>query len=158
MVTKKENKQVFIRELSVRYKKRRVPKKTNHYIGKVANNPRVIANLFKDIQREAVEKCFVIHLNASKIIESFQLVSMGTLFEALVSPRDVFKGALLSNAAHIIFVHNHPSGNPKPSDADRLIVKKMEAVGEIISIEVVDHIIIGIDSYYSIKQDRASHF
>ncbi len=148
-MTAKENRSVYIREATVRYRKRRVPKKTYHCIGQDASCPDKVASLFRDIQKETVEKCFILHLNTQYIIESFQLVSIGTLRNGHLSPREVFQGALLANADRIICVHNHPSGNAKPSKEDKALTVALENAGEMIGIKLLDHIIIGRNSCYS---------
>lgn len=71
------------------------------------------------------------------------LVSVGTLDAALVAPREVFKAALLCNAARILAAHNHPSGDPVPSEQDRQVTRQLALAGQILGIEVVDHLVIG---------------
>jgi DNA repair protein RadC len=70
-------------------------------------------------------------------------VSIGTLDSAMVMPREVFKAALLANAARILAAHNHPSGDPEPSAEDRLVTARLKQAGEILGIELVDHLILG---------------
>ena len=71
------------------------------------------------------------------------IVSLGTLNSSLIHPREVFKSAILSNAAGIMLIHNHPSGKCDPSELDISITKKLEEAGAFLDIPVVDHIIIG---------------
>lgn len=80
------------------------------------------------------------------------VVSIGSLNSSIVHPREVFKAAILSNAASIILFHNHPSGDPTPSNEDINITNRLKECGKIIGIEVVDHIIIGNDNYCSLKE------
>ena len=126
-----------------------MPKKAYHCIGQAANRPDIVASLFKDLQMETVEKGYVLHLNANGIIESLQLVSLGMLGKTYLSPREVFQGALLANAALIICIHNHPSGNAKPSVEDKEVTEALKEAGGMIGIKFLDHVIIGKDSYYS---------
>lgn len=79
-------------------------------------------------------------------------ISIGTLDSNLVHPREVFKEAIQSLASSIILVHNHPSGNPEPSDADIEITKRITETGSIIGIDILDHIIIARDTFYSFKE------
>lgn len=80
-------------------------------------------------------------------------ITTGSLNSSIVHPRDVFQRAILHNAAAIILCHNHPSGNPQPSNNDKKITKKLIKAGEIIGIEVLDHIIIGDNCYLSMKEE-----
>ena len=80
-------------------------------------------------------------------------VSRGTVNQALVHPREVFKRAMLANAAGVIIAHNHPSGNTISSREDDALTKRMVEAGELLGIKVIDHLIIGDGSYFSYKQD-----
>ncbi|MDT1957564.1 JAB domain-containing protein [Carnobacterium divergens] len=71
---------------------------------------------------------------------------------SVAHPREIFRGAVRYAAARIIVAHNHPSGNPTPSDADFAFTKRMATCGELMGIELLDHIIIGSDSYISLKE------
>lgn len=148
----KEDRSVYIREASISYRKRRVPKRAYHCIGQAASTPTKVASIFKDIQKETVEKGFVLHLNSQNVIESFQLVSMGMIDRATLSPRDVFQGALLANAHRIICIHNHPSGNITPSKEDKEVTEALEDAGKMIGIKLLDHVIIGKNRCYSFNQ------
>jgi len=77
------------------------------------------------------------------------MVSQGSLDSSPVHPREVYKSALLASAASVIFVHSHPSGDPEPSISDREITRQLKEAGELLGIEVLDHVIIGQDEYYS---------
>lgn len=84
---------------------------------------------------------------------SISVVSIGSLNSSLVHPREVFKAAILSNAASIIVFHNHPSGNINPSSEDINVTNRLHEAGKIMGIELIDHIIIGSDdNYCSLKQ------
>ena len=81
------------------------------------------------------------------------IVSIGTLYSSLVHPREVFKTAILSNAASIILFHNHPSGDPEPSTEDTTITKRIKEAGTLMGIELLDHVIIGSEGrFYSMKE------
>lgn len=86
-------------------------------------------------------------------IQSIHEISVGTLDKALAHPREVFKAAILANAAAIILAHNHPSGYVEPSDDDILLTERLREAGDIIGIEVKDHLIIGSNSYYSFAEN-----
>jgi len=78
-------------------------------------------------------------------------IAIGSLDATVVHPREVFKEAIAALAASVILVHNHPSGNPEPSDDDLNLTKRMVQAGSLLGIEVLDHIIIGSEGYYSLK-------
>lgn len=78
-------------------------------------------------------------------------ISIGSLDATVVHPREVFKEAIAASAASVICVHNHPSGNPEPSNEDLNLTKRLVQVGNLLGIEVLDHIIIGAQGYYSLK-------
>lgn len=79
----------------------------------------------------------------------FNVVSVGTLTASLVHPREVFKAAILANAASIILVHNHPSGDPTPSEEDRALTRRLKQAGELVGIKILDHVVIGDGRFYS---------
>ena len=104
---------------------------------------------FFDPERE----CFVvIVLNTKLRVRGHHLVSTGTLNECVVHPRDVFRVAVLSAAYAVVFVHNHPSGEPQPSQADCSITKRLVAAAEILGISAIDHVIVGHQRHCSLKE------
>jgi DNA repair protein RadC len=91
----------------------------------------------------------VIYLNSqNQIIDTVDL-SQGTVNSSAVSPREIIEGAIRNDAVSIIFVHNHPSGNPQPSDSDRSLTRELVYAGRIMHLRILDHIIIGDDKYFS---------
>lgn len=111
-----------------------------------------VAEAFKDMESLDHEEFRVACLSTRNEIIGSHLVSKGTIDSSLVHPRDVFKCAILSNAKAIILLHNHPSGDSTPSPDDSYVTKKLQKAGEIMGIEVLDHIIIG-DVPYSYKDE-----
>ena len=89
---------------------------------------------------------------ASNLIQK-RTVFIGTLNHSIVHPREVFADAISDRAAGIIFVHNHPSGNVEPSKEDIAITQRLMEVGKIVGIEVIDHIIIGKNGYFSFQAE-----
>ena len=83
---------------------------------------------------------------------STTVVATGTLNSTIVEPRDVFREAMLGAAAAIVVFHNHPSGDPSPSPDDIALTRRLAAVGELIGIPVVDHIVLGDARYCSLKE------
>lgn len=119
---------------------------------KSLKNVEAIYNEMKFLQKKDREHFYVLHLNVKLNLIGKELISIGSLTAASVHPREVFKGAILSNSASIICVHNHPSGDPTPSNDDVSITDKLKKTGEVIGIPVLDHIIIGANSYISIME------
>ncbi len=98
---------------------------------------------------ELVEVFYVITLNATNDVTACQEVTRGLLNSSLCHPREVFRLAILRNAAAIILAHNHPSGNPTPSAEDRAITHQLVEAGRILDIPVADHVIVTPDKYFS---------
>lgn len=95
---------------------------------------------------------YLLCFNNKMILKGVFEISHGTVNSSLVGPREVFQKALLANTVSIIVIHNHPSGNPEPSQADIKITKRLEESGDIIGVQLLDHIIIGRPSYCSLKE------
>lgn len=104
------------------------------------------------VGEEAQEVFGVLILNIKNKIVAMHEISRGTLNSSMVHPREVFKPAVLHNAAAIICFHNHPSGDPEPSKEDIKITNRLIEAGKIIGIEIFDHIIVGDDRYVSLKE------
>ena len=94
----------------------------------------------------------MIHLKSNNGIAAFEIVSKGVLNSSLVTPREIFKSAILQNAASIILCHNHPSGNCEPSTEDIQITMKLVESGKLLGIPVHDHIVFGENSYISFAE------
>lgn len=105
----------------------------------------------EDADREKLIACCMDTKNQPICIN---IVSIGSLNSSIVHPREVFKVAILSNAASILIFHNHPSGNTEPSQEDINITKRLKEAGKLIGIELLDHIIIGSEGKYcSLKEN-----
>ena len=97
-------------------------------------------------------ECFVVLLlNTRRRIKGHQLVSTGTLDTILVHPREVFRAAVVSASASIVIMHNHPSGDPTPSEADIKVTRELTRAGQLLKIEVCDHVIIGNPRHTSLR-------
>lgn len=97
------------------------------------------------------EKLIVCCLDIKCQPTTVNVVSIGNLNSSIVHPREVFKVAILSNAASILLFHNHPSGDPTPSNEDMKITNRLHECGKMLGIGLVDHIIIGASNYVSLK-------
>jgi DNA repair protein RadC len=98
------------------------------------------------------EQFVCLHLDARNRINALEVVSVGSLNASLVHPRELFKAAILNNAASVILAHNHPSGDTTPSREDIELTRRMVQAGEIMGIEVLDHIIVGPEGFLSMKE------
>ena len=107
-----------------------------------------VAKTFDFLKAETQESFWALHLDAKNRPLCYQQVSVGSLTASIVHPREVFKTALLSSASSVLFVHNHPSGDPAPSREDHELTKRLKDGGELLGLRVLDHIIVG-DDYYS---------
>ena len=108
-----------------------------------------IVDWWKKLEDSDTEKFITICLDGGNRIICFDMVTNGTVGRAHIHIREVFKSAILTGAVSIIVVHNHPSGKCKPSSADTLLTKNIQEAGELLGVSVLDHIIIGVNEYYS---------
>jgi DNA repair protein RadC len=97
-------------------------------------------------------ECFVVLiLNTRRRVKGHHLVSIGTMDTVLVHPREVFSVAVAMKAALIVLIHNHPSGDPSPSDADIKVTRDLIHAGQLLKIEITDHVIMGNPNYSSLR-------
>ena len=129
---------------------RRLSTQTLPYKSKELTDPEKVYKLIKSKLKDYhKEHFYIIALNSRN--HSIAEVSVGSLNASVVHPREVFAEAIKNKAASVILVHNHPSGDPEPSEDDLAITKKLIEVGEILGITVADHIIITRSNYFSLK-------
>ena len=108
------------------------------------DTPERIADLLREASRpQDVEQFRVVLLNTRRRLIGLETISQGTLDTLLVHPREVFKRAIAANASAVVLVHNHPSGDPTPSEADIKVTRDLIRAGQLLKIEVLDHVIIG---------------
>jgi len=111
-----------------------------------------IGNLLFNFDLQAEEVFSIVTLDTKNNVTGAFEVSRGALNDSIVHPREVFKRAILQNASSIALMHNHPSGDPKPSSEDLQITKRLEEAGKILGINILDHIIFG-DYFFSFKEE-----
>lgn len=125
------------------------------YQNRTINSPSDSANLLEPFLKDEDRECFlVVCLDTKNQPTAIHTVSIGTLNSSLVHPREVFKVALLANSNALILAHNHPSGEPKPSQEDLEVTRRLVEAGKILGIEVLDHIIIGSNSRFVSLKER----
>ena len=105
-----------------------------------------------NLRYESHERFLVMLLNTKNHVICVQQIAEGSLNSAVVHPREVFAPAVIHHAASVIAVHNHPTGDPKPSSEDRQLTKSLKNTGEILGIPLQDHIVIGDRYYYSFRE------
>jgi DNA repair protein RadC len=103
---------------------------------------------------EVRERFVVFWLSSANVVTGSEIISEGTLNSSVVHSREVFRGAIVATCANLILAHNHPSGNPEPSNEDISITKKIVEAGKIIDILVSDHIIFADDTYTSFVERK----
>ena len=100
------------------------------------------------------EYFMILHLNSKNRVIKDELVSIGTFNASLIHPREVFKSAIKESANSIILVHNHPSGDPAPSEEDEEVTGRLFDAGDLLDIKVLDHVIIGSNDHYRFRENR----
>jgi len=134
---------------------RRMQSQSKWSIDKKITSPKDIAEFFVPILRDELkEKFLVVCLNSANKVTKFEAISVGSLNSSVVHPREIFKFAIENSSASIILIHNHPSGNLEPSNEDIAITKKLVEAGKILNIQVLDHIIVGGNSFTSLVERR----
>lgn len=129
---------------------RRIFTQTSSYKSKELTSPEKVFKLMRSKMKDYhKEHFYMISLNSRNV--TISEISIGTLDASLVHPREVFSEAIKNKAAAVVFVHNHPSGDPTPSGDDLAITKKLVKAGEILGIAVADHIIVTKNNYFSLK-------
>jgi DNA repair protein RadC len=112
----------------------------------------VVKAIRASIKDKAKEHFKLLLLNPRNKIIGISTISIGTLNASLVHPREVFKDAIMHTAASVVLAHNHPSGDPEPSEDDITITKRLIEAGKILGVEVIDHIIVGKNGFFSFKE------
>jgi DNA repair protein RadC len=134
---------------------RRIQVQSKWFREKKITSPQDIADIFIPLLRDEVkEKFIVVCLSSSNKIIRQEIISVGNLNSSVVHPREIFKVAIENNSASIILIHNHPSGNPEPSNEDISITKKLVESGKIMDVPVFDHVIIAGSSFTSFVEKR----
>lgn len=123
------------------------------YPGRTIRKPQDAADLFRQFTGDCDREIFsILCLNAKNEPTAIHAVSTGTLNASLVHPRETFKLAILANSAAIVACHNHPSGDPHPSPQDIELTERLRDSGCLLGIELLDHIILGNESFISMKE------
>jgi len=125
------------------------------YGKKAIGRPQELAELGLKFLKNADREMFIlVCLNAKNYINCIHLVSIGTLDQAVISAREVLKAALLSNAASIAFIHNHPSGDAQPSPEDINLTRTLAKCADLFNIKVLDHVIVADNGHYESFREK----
>lgn len=118
-------------------------------------SPEAVAKLMQE-EAKADRECFwILHLNSANTVIEKELISIGLVNGSLIHSREVFKKAILNGAINIVTIHNHPGGQIKPSKEDKTAWEKLDKAGEILGINVIDHLVITPNGqYYSNKEEK----
>jgi len=114
--------------------------------------PREVFEVTADLRRERREHFVGLYCNARGRLLARETVSVGSLNASIVHPREVFEPALRHGAASLVVVHNHPSGETDPSEDDLAVTRRLIEAGEILGIRLLDHVIVGVEGYTSLKE------
>lgn len=119
----------------------------------VIEKPEDVYNLLKDEMKDLKQEVFkVICLNSRNKVINVETVSIGTLNAAIVHPRDIFRVAFENNAASIVLVHNHPSGEKEPTDVDIESTKNLSGIAMMLGIKLFDHVVIGKNGFITLSE------
>ena len=144
---------IQLRELTVRYSVKKTDAGDPVVVGRFLKSPRESAALLTRVLADQPTEVFaMLCLSTKHRVIAYHEVSRGTLDSTLVHPREVFKAALLANAAAIVVSHNHPSGDPSPTIDDLEVTTRRVATGVVLGIPVLVHIVIGDGRYFSFKE------
>lgn len=139
----------LFQEISERLAKQRMPKKIT------LNSSNIVANyLQKSIGKKKKENFIMLSMDARNNLIKICNISVGSINASIVHPREVFKEAIQSLAVQIIIAHNHPSGNPEPSPEDIALTRRLGEAAKIFGIELLDHVIVTSDKYFSLKEQN----
>ena len=122
--------------------------------GEVMDAPSKVWHFLKKFTVKRQEHFIVINLNNKNVVLSTTVVSIGTVSETIVHPREIFRKAILDGASSIIIAHNHPSGVLTPSREDSDVTSRVVECGKLLGIKVLDHVIISKKSFLSMREER----
>ena len=125
----------------------RLVKEPSLYSEEPITSPQDVLNLIaSELSQDDREVFAILNLKTNGQVINLNICSVGTLSASMVSPREVFKSSILSNAASFIAIHNHPSGNLNPSEADKILTERLMTCGKYMDIKMLDHIIVAGES------------
>lgn len=121
--------------------------------GKVNSSMDIAKHMMQELKDYRQEHLLCLYLNTKNEIIQKKTLFIGSLNQSIAHPREIFHGAVRCSAARVIAVHNHPSGSPQPSEADLAFTRRLMKCGEIMGIDLLDHLIIGDNAYVSLREE-----
>lgn len=147
------------------YELNKIKRQLEEHTSAPLSNPELVADMFKALAAELeVEAIFVLVLDTKNRMKATEIVSLGSINATIAYPREIYRRAVMQNAASIIVVHNHPSGDPTPGMQDIKLTRDLIASGEVLGIGFFDHIVVGkelpgrISYFFSIKRELDSAY
>ncbi len=123
----------------------------------LVRGPETVFDLTRDIRGLNREHFVGFYLNSRNQVLRREIISIGSLNASIVHPREVYQPAIAVSAASLILAHNHPSGDPTPSEEDLAITRRLVEAGRILGIDVLDHVVVAKDAYASFKERKLLH-
>ena len=133
---------------------KRLALSTQEKYGKIYSSQQIGERLIEEMKDLTQEHFMVFYLNAKNEIIKKETIFIGTLNQSIAHPREIFHLAVRYSASRLILVHNHPSGNPEPSDQDEIFTERLVSCGKMMGIEILDHIIVGESGYVSFRETK----
>ncbi|MGX7327984.1 RadC family protein [Enterococcus bulliens] len=132
---------------------RRIHQTAQVTFGKITSSYAIATALIEEMRDLRQEHLVCLYLTTKNEVIAKETIFIGSLNQSIAHPREIFKGAVRHSAARILLAHNHPSGDPHPSTQDDEFTKRMKKCGVLMGIELLDHIIIGDHTYFSLKEE-----
>jgi len=136
----------YLKEIELKY---RITEVESDIVGGQTGSSADVYQLFRDLQNETKEKLITINLDSRNRILCFEVVAIGSVDAVRARPMEVFRTSIMVNAISAIVVHNHPSGDPEPSETDLRFTRRLANLSNEMGLRFLDHVIIGHDRYYS---------
>lgn len=141
-------------EYAYRLETRRIKEEDFPYNGQTLSSPAAVVSFIASLENSDIEKMVILHLNAKNTLNCLQPF-YGTVDRAIIWPREILKHAILSQSTCLILIHNHPSGNPEPSQEDKALTKRIKDAADLLDIRLLDHIILGESGkYFSFQENN----
>jgi DNA repair protein RadC len=145
----------IIREINVKYQFR----ETDCVLAEQAlTRPEDTAKVFDYLKYETKEMFIVVNMTTQHTINCVEVVATGTINSISIRPSEVLRTAVILNMPSVILIHNHPSGDPTPSSSDLSFTRKVIECAKVLGIDVLDHVIIGLDRYSSLRETQPDIF
>ena len=137
-----------------RLETRRIKEEDFPYNGQTFTTPAAVISFMASLENSDIEKMVILHLNTKSFLNCLQPF-YGTVDRAVIWPREILKHAILSQSTCLILIHNHPSGNPEPSQEDKALTKTIKDAAALFDVRILDHIILGESGkYFSFQESN----